>query len=606
MMKKIHLLILCMALSVAAQSNTYKLTILVNPQDVGIVTGSGTYAPDSSIELTASHLANAVFSNWTDTTGSILSYDPEFTLTMPMNDLTIVANFIPAVYPYGIIDDFESGVNLWWKPTGSGSTTGVVEGTVENPSSYIVEDTTIVNPSTNSTISMKLGIKWDTTIEWDETVGHIPTHFVRQHIPNANSNVSGRRFQWGQQLESYVYGDGSNSRIRFMARDSLHQLEGSEWITIDWTGWRRLVWDYNDDKNVFGWITGNGTMDGKDGEPSYYFDSFQITRDTMGLVESTLLYIDDVRFFTPSWTTHKLTFNIANVSGEEIVSIGDFNYPKGATKMTLFEGEYSYQIIRDDYSASGSFMLDKDMVIDVTLQKIPVYFDLILTSSNAEWGQVTGAGEYEEGDEVEIHATVFNDNYLFLYWMLGDTIFSTNPTLVFNMPGEDLTFSAIFEQLFELTLTSNINAAGTLAGGGKYQSGQSVNLTATPGTEYEFMKWTDVSGAQDISLEQKITYIMPEANVTLIAHFKITTDIGDLESHSITIFPNPLKDKINIRSNSAINQVEIVDLNGRIVFEKHFDGQKEFVIESHLPAGIYFMKILTGKNATVKKIMVND
>jgi uncharacterized repeat protein (TIGR02543 family) len=510
-MSKVYTLGFIIAFIWVHSSNAHDLRITINPENVGRVTGAGTYNPGDLPVLSAAANAGARFSHWSDETGKIIHYLEGFTFTMPDNDVVLMAHFIPKVYPFGSIDDFEDPFNLWWPPDGSGSTTGILAGTKENPLTYKAGETSIVNEHSGSKASMKLFITWDTSKAWDDT-GVVPSHFVRHVFPTQHSNVEGRRFQKGEILESYVYGDNSGSRIRLMARDSLNQLEGSEWLTVDWTGWRRIIWDYNIQGNVYGWITGNNIMNGESG---FYFDSYQVTRDKEGTVESTLLYFDDLRYFNPSFSTHTLTFNITTPNANDIITINNFSYPSGETVFTLFQGEYSYDIRRDNYRASGSFVLNNDLTINTTL--FP-YYSLTLNASAAEWATVSGAGEYKAGEEIAIRANAVSDHYAFLHWMIDNEILSDKATITYVMPAKAVTLTAIFVPTFELKLLKNHDLAADLSGAGRYKEGDKITVSAATKPGFAFISWNNEAGTS-ISTEPSFTYIMPADNVNLKALF---------------------------------------------------------------------------------------
>lgn len=251
------------------------------------------------------------------------------------------------------------GVSLWWAPEGSGSTNGIIlEDSEGNLITYRAHETELVNPATGSDGSMKLAIQWNNDVEYEGT----PTHLVRQHMPAGNANIPARQFQPGQALEVFVHGDGSGNRFRFMTRDGIPTLEGSTWYTIDWVGWKRITWDYNNPENVVGWVNGDGVMD--EGA-NFYFDSFQITKDAEGTATDALLYFDDFRIVDP----FAVNFNIAGADGTEVVSINNVVYDAGVTEFELFPGEYHYFVQKDGFvTVSGTFVVDdEDLAIDVTL-----------------------------------------------------------------------------------------------------------------------------------------------------------------------------------------------------------------------------------------------
>lgn len=63
-------------------------------------------------------------------------------------------------------------------------------------------------------------------------------------------------------------------------------------------------------------------------------------------------------------------------------------------------------------------------------------------------------------------------------------------------------------------------------------------------------------------------------------------------------YPNPFKDQLNIRSQSNImTMVQVLNLNGQLVLEQKYQANEIRITTSHLPAGIYLLKLLrTGSN----------
>ncbi|MBO6793136.1 MAG: N-acetylmuramoyl-L-alanine amidase [Balneolaceae bacterium] len=167
------------------------------------------------------------------------------------------------------VDHFDAGVGSWWQPSQSGSTTGYTPNETSMEAS-----TEIVNVLTESTGALKLNYGFDTDVT---------SHLIREY-----RHVGLPRFSNTKILQSYVFGDGSGNKIRFMVRDSNSQLEGSEWYTVDWLGWKLLSWDMAQD-SVFGWANGNGVING-----NVYVDSYQVTY-TPGSPEFGFLIFDDLR-----------------------------------------------------------------------------------------------------------------------------------------------------------------------------------------------------------------------------------------------------------------------------------------------------------------------
>lgn len=78
---------------------TYALTLEVEPEDTGTVTGAGEYQEGATVPLTATPATDYQFVNWTDADGAEVSDEAEFHFTMPGEPTTLTANFeeVPVV-----------------------------------------------------------------------------------------------------------------------------------------------------------------------------------------------------------------------------------------------------------------------------------------------------------------------------------------------------------------------------------------------------------------------------------------------------------------------------------------------------------------------------
>ncbi|MCF6133040.1 DUF7619 domain-containing protein [Flavobacterium wongokense] len=73
--------------------------------------------------------------------------------------------------------------------------------------------------------------------------------------------------------------------------------------------------------------------------------------------------------------------------------------------------------------------------------------------------------------------------------------------------------------------------------------------------------------------------------------------------HTVTIYPNPAKDHININSQNTIKSIQLFDINGRILLTKISAGLEEVVPFSDYSKGIYFLKITTEAGMKTEKIV---
>jgi len=83
--------------------------------------------------------------------------------------------------------------------------------------------------------------------------------------------------------------------------------------------------------------------------------------------------------------------------------------------------------------------------------------------------------------------------------------------------------------------------------------------------------------------------------------------IEDYESNLFSIFPNPTHSVLNIQSTLNINQLSIIDINGRILksFDSTNQSQDVIIDVESLSSGIYFLKMFTGDNEQIIRFIKN-
>ena len=103
-------------------------------------------------------------------------------------------------------------------------------------------------------------------------------------------------------------------------------------------------------------------------------------------------------------------------------------------------------------------------------------------------GEVTGAGEYEEGEEVVLTATT-NTGYIFLGWYDGETLLCEDATYVFIATETAAAVAKWRAEIYRISVTKNNEKAGDATGAGEYEYGTIVTLVATDNEGYYFWVW---------------------------------------------------------------------------------------------------------------------
>ena len=139
-------------------------------------------------------------------------------------------------------------------------------------------------------------------------------------------------------------------------------------------------------------------------------------------------------------------------------------------------------------------------------------FHIQVACNDEAMGEVTGSGDYKEGTEITIKA-VAKEGYCFVQWSDGNK--NAQRTVIVSA---DATYTAEFEvkpdvMTYTLIVNSADNNKGYVTGGGTYEEGEIVTITAIPYEGYRFVQWSD--GNKDAQRTVTVT-----ADATYTAEFK--------------------------------------------------------------------------------------
>lgn len=109
-----------------------------------------------------------------------------------------------------------------------------------------------------------------------------------------------------------------------------------------------------------------------------------------------------------------------------------------------------------------------------------------------------------------------------------------------------------------------------------------------------------------------ITHIFPLTDVRYLNFYNITTGISfekNLNSQSLLLlYPNPVRDLLNIQWTSTENQrviIEIFSFEGKLIYKEAINSPTNFyqIQVSALPKGIYLCRLINGATIETKKIL---
>ena len=155
-----------------------------------------------------------------------------------------------------------------------------------------------------------------------------------------------------------------------------------------------------------------------------------------------------------------------------------------------------------------------------------------------------------------------------------------------------------------ITVLSNDEKYGTVLGGGTYQSGQNVTLTAVPTEIGKFENWTKEGTI--VSTENTYNFTATD-DMAYTANFKEKVGINDfIELPRFNIYPNPVSDvlKIDHFCNDAaykIFRIEIYNSYGTLAKAVDINDVKTEINVSSFVSGLYLIRFIENQsNSTMQ------
>lgn len=103
-------------------------------------------------------------------------------------------------------------------------------------------------------------------------------------------------------------------------------------------------------------------------------------------------------------------------------------------------------------------------------------------------------------------------------------------------------------------------------------------------------------------------HLQKRANALLMDDFLVTTKsmmaTNDFSNERITeVYPNPFKDILTLSSNEKIQNIEIYDLTGKLVYQQKLSAQQKNINLSFLNSGVYLIKVQNTTGVQVLKVV---
>ncbi len=202
-------------------------------------------------------------------------------------------------------------------------------------------------------------------------------------------------------------------------------------------------------------------------------------------------------------------------------------------------------------------------------------------------------------DDITTISATANSGYRFVQWNDGSTQNPRTVTVTANA-----TYVATFEAngpnpptQYTLTVLSNNDAYGTVSGGGTYNEGAVVTISAVANNGYHFVRWNDGS-------TQNPRTVTVTANATYVATFEANVGIDDASLAQVNLYPNPATDKVTLSGLAQQARIDLIDATGRTLATWTSVGEHTTLDISRLLRGNYFLRITDATGIIVRKMTV--
>ena len=529
-----------------------EIELSCNPEQGGTVTGGGTYEIGTQCTATAEANAGYTFINWTEN-GNQVSSDATYTFPVTISR-NLVANFTKQAYVITVEVTPENG------------------GTVTGAGGYDYGEECTLTATPNTGYDFQKWTKGGTTVSTNASftfpVTETATYKAHFKIKSYTIGVSANPENGGTVEGGGSYDHGQNCTVKATPAegyaftnwtdDGEVASEDADY-TFTVTSNRTLVANFKElQANEYsiqvsanptegGTVTGGGTYTQgtsctvratkntgyrfvnwtENGNHVWDLAEYEFT------VEGNRILVANFEAEAPAEYTINVSANPSN--GGTVTGGGTYQQGEQCTvEATANEGYTFINWTTENgeeasTSARYTFIVTSDRTLVANFQVQSHTISVSADPSNG--GSVSGGGTYNHGESCTVSATA-NNGYTFTNWTEGGNVVSTNANYTFTVT-DDRTLVAHFEvqapNTYNINVSANPPAGGTVTGGGSYQQGQQCTVTATENEGYTFLRWTE--NGNQVSPNLSYTFEVT-GNRTLVAHFQV-------RSYTIGVSANP-------------------------------------------------------------------
>ena len=483
--------------------NSYEITATTNPANAGVITGAGSYDHGTTCTLTVTANPGYSFINWTKDGEEVSDTETfNFTVTAAGNyvanfevigyEITVSANpeaggtvSGSGVYVYGAIATLTATANEgytfvnWTKDGEVVATTPTYSITVTESASYVA------NFSLNSYV---ISATANPVAGGSVTGAGIYNHFETCTL-TATANEGYTFVNWTKDgevvsdTESYSF--TVTEAASFVAHFSLNSYE--------------ITASANPDAG--GTVTGGGTYNHFEtctltatANEGYTFTNWTMNGEVVSTNATYCFTVTGAASYVANFSlnSYEITATANPVAGGTVTGAGTYNHFETCTLTATANEGYTFinwtkngEVVSNTETFSFTVTEAASYVAHFSLNS----YEITATTNPANAGVITGAGFYDHGTTCTLTVTA-NPGYSFINWTKDGEEVSDTESFSFTVTAAG-NYVANFEVIgYEIAVTANPEAGGSVTGAGVYVYGATANLTATANEGYTFVNWT--------------------------------------------------------------------------------------------------------------------
>jgi hypothetical protein len=185
--------------------------------------------------------------------------------------------------------------------------------------------------------------------------------------------------------------------------------------------------------------------------------------------------------------------------------------------------------IADPLSLATSVTMDGARSVRASFVKV---WELSVSAIPDGSGAVSGGGVVDEGQAVEIVATAA-EGFRFVSWQGAGVADPLAPMTTVTLTA-NLEVGATFVRVRTLSVNAALAEGGSVLGGGTYDEGQVVEISATPAEGYRFVRWEGAEVADPASMMTTVTVTGDaEVEAVFVKVWELAVEAGSTEGGSV-------------------------------------------------------------------------